>query len=102
MIRESQMRLRRHLRHMAADAILNGDVQLGMRLCVVAARTAAVVIRAVVLQQRLMRVVAGEAGKLPLAFEEAGALGQIERLVADVPGIVPVGCAAGWSRLAVT
>lgn len=45
---------------------------------------------------------AGKARQLALAFAEAGTFGKIQRLVARVPGIGPIGVVAGCGRLAVT
>jgi hypothetical protein len=49
-----------------------------------------------------MGVVAGKAGQLPLAFDEAGRLAQINRLMARVPWIVPVDVdtLGGWHAVA--
>jgi len=40
--------------------------------------------------ERLMRLMAGEAGELALALGEALALAEVNRLVPDIPGVIPV------------
>src|SRR5438132_1616065 len=48
-----------------------------------------------------MGVVAGQAGKLPVAFAETRGRIQIGRLMADVPGVRPIVFLASLGRLAV-
>ena len=82
--------------HVAAGAGLGFRQRAGM-----AGRFVAVL--AGVLAHRLgaVGVVARQAGEAALAFAETGALGERQRLMAGVPGVIPVRVLAGLGRLAV-
>src|SRR4051794_2306074 len=77
--------------------------RLGRRARRGMAPAAAVVVgRDIQLAGRLVRIVAGEAGERSAALSGAGALGQIDRLMAHVPGVAPIDGHAFRGRRAMT
>jgi hypothetical protein len=52
--------------------------------------------------RRFMRIVTGKARKSSVALSKAGAFVQVDRLVADVPGIIPIDVlpGGGWRPMA--
>ena len=87
MICESQRRLRRHAWHMAVDAVAFGSIgRMGASM----ASGANGIVIAHVAAKSLMRIVARKAGERPIAVAKAGALAEVQRLMADVPREVPV------------
>src|SRR5215813_4322484 len=101
---ELQMLSRRHGRHVATDAVAGADSgsQCGMGFPAMAAGALAVIKDGVVPAQRIVRIVAGEAGKPTVALTKTRALGQIQRLMPGIPGVIPVRCRFALLRFAVT
>jgi len=100
MVGEAQAGLRAYPRHVAIDAVgrlaafanragrmgLNCGPDLRLSAGVFVAIEAMLIVKGVVAPERLVRVVAGQARQRALAFPEAGALAEVNRLVPDVPG----------------
>ena len=91
-VREVESRAGGNLGHVAANAtsracgagVSKGMGDFGMT------RGAARIVECRRFFERLVRIVTGKAGKSSAAFSKAGAFIQVDGLVADVPGIIPI------------
>ncbi len=101
MVGEAECRLRRDGGHMAggAGAVLAARATIyghsACRPAVVAGETAFPVGILGGFLQRTVGIVASEAGELASAFRHALALSQVDRLMPDVPGVIPVDAGPG-------
>src|SRR5207245_5707969 len=100
MIRELETRLQRHVRHVAINAMIRDTHRhLWVRLCSVTAGTPRVVIGVLIFQQRLVRIVTRYAGKPALTLLKTRTLAKIQRLMTNVPSVIPLRRSAARRRL---
>src|SRR6266849_1924378 len=87
------MRPRRSAGHMTTHAIIGVSCgcQNGVGFRAMAGHALAVVKGGILSAQRIVWIVAGEAGEAIAALAKTGALGQVERLMPCIPRFTPVG-----------
>lgn len=88
-IGELKIRIQLHTRHMATGARLARRWRLMAHVLMAGFALAGIIIRQT--REGGMRSVASKAGQFPRALDETPALGEVHRLVPDIPGIFPIG-----------